>query len=170
MPYGYGPPPGGPHGPHGFHGRGPLRGGFGFFRPPRYPRFADLAGKGSSSGGAFAPIFNLDASVNTIFTECVLRKGAIKGAILSARMLTSGAFREETYLAEVETYEEEFEENKITASAYKKRCLEAATKYYDYLKKIGYCGEKEYFLRMEKVLNAVEEKIQEEQAKKGRSK
>lgn len=129
------PGPGGPGGGGGPHGGHKPYGG------PRKP--TDLAGLRGPSSESLG-IFDFFSSERAIRKEEMKAKFGKKATLMGLKLSTTGLFREDLFKTRIQTADELLAEKRITPAEAKKRKMEAATKYYDYLRKIGYVTQEEY--------------------------
>lgn len=140
---------GGPHG--GFHGGwGGHHGGWGFGPRPR--RRINVVPPSYSGGGTDGNEEEqyVDENGNRLTENAYRRKkyGNVKGTVLTLRLSTTGAMKEEMFKAKCATADDLLKANRITNAEAVKRKMDAATVLYGYLKKIGCITPEEYDAQM----------------------
>ena len=139
---GWGPGPRGFHrGPHGGWGHGPHHRRPINVVPPRYT--------GGTISGSNGPDY-VDENGKPLTENAYRRKkyGNVKGTVLTLRLSTTGAMKEEMFKAKCATADDLLKEKRITAAEVQKRKMDAATVFYGYLKKIGCITGEEYDAQM----------------------
>ena len=131
---------GGFHGGHGGHhgGWGGHHGGWGHGPHHRRPiRVVPPTYTGGGTAGSNEPQY-VDENGNEL-TELQYRRkkhGNVKGTILTLRLSTTGAMKEEMFKAKCATADDLLKGNRITSDEAVKRKMDAAKVFYDYLKSI----------------------------------
>lgn len=136
-----GGPRGGFGGPRGGWGHGPHRGRPMRVVPPKYT--------GGGTAGSDEEQY-VDENGNPITEGAYRRKkyGTVKGTVLTLRLSTTGAMKEEMFKAKCATADDLLNSNRITKAEAIKRKMDAATVFYSYLKKIECITSEEYDAHM----------------------
>jgi hypothetical protein len=148
---------GGHHGGHhgggwgGHHGGwGGHHGGWGYGPRPRRP--INVVPPSYSGGGTDGNEEEkyVDENGNRLTENAYRRKkyGNVKGTLLTLRLSTSGAMKEEMFKAKCATADELLKGKRITSAEAIKRKMDAAKVFYGYLQKIGCINPEEYDAEM----------------------
>ena len=144
-PRGFGGPRGGFHG--GYHGGwGGHHGGWGF--GPHHRRRINVVPPTYSGGRTDGNEEKkyVDENGNQLTENAYRRKkyGNVKGTVLTLRLSTTGAMKEEMFKAKCATADDLLKANRITNAEAIKRKMDAATLFYSYLEKVGCITHEEY--------------------------
>ena len=99
-----------------------------------------LGGPSSESSG-FLDLFSKEGEIRK---EELKAKFGKKATLIGLRLSTDGLFKEDLFRTRIKTADELLAEGVITKEEAQKRKMEAACKYYTYLRKIEYLTNEEY--------------------------
>lgn len=153
-PHGGGPHGGGPHGGPGFGGGPGMRGGYGYKHPgPIKP----AAGGYVATGDTFVDRYFAqrakqrenfrDIGYNSRLSTKLGR--SLRGLIGASRMNLTGGMHYDVFQSKVEAADKLLKKEKISELVCKYRKLKAASKYFEYLFKVGKINKEEYRYEMD---------------------
>lgn len=150
------PPHGGPRGGFGGPPRGNVRGpmmgpdAHYYYKPITPGPIGNVPNGGETLSETLA---GYASNTKSTFEQAFVNRGFFGGIITGIRRLTSGQLRYNSFVGKIATYDRQLAEGRITSEQCKKRKLQAAKKFNEYLLKIGYINKYDYQIKMEEFAN-----------------
>jgi hypothetical protein len=108
-----------------------------------------------SSGSSETQYVDEEGKPITEYQYRIKKHGSVKGRIMNLRLTTTGAMKEEMFKAKCATADDLLKGNRITSAEARKRKMDAAKVFYDYLKSIECITQEEYDAHMSEFAQSI---------------